>query len=358
MSTRPHWSTTTKALVSALLIGILIYLLVQFRVVIPPLVIASILAYILSPLVSRIEPRVGGRRWLATALVYLVLISLLAIGPALVIPPLVDRISGLSLAFEEIFNNLVSFASQTVSIGVLEIDGGQLVTETVNTLRTLLEPLFGRTLDFAFGLISSLATGVFVLVISFYLVKDSGVLKRWVYSLPPPDYRQDFQRLLTEIDRIWSEFFRGQLVLALIVGSIFTLAGFVIGMPFALAMGLFAGLMEFIPSIGHTIWLVTASLLTLFRGSAWLPIPNWAMWLLVFGLHTVFVWADLNILIPRIVGRRVRLHPLIVILGIIAAASVAGVLGVLIAVPTIATGRVISRYLFANLLDYNPFEAA
>jgi predicted PurR-regulated permease PerM len=358
MTSRPRWSITTKALVSALLIGFFIYLLVQFRVVIPPIVIASILAYILSPLVSRIETRVGGRRWLATVIVYLILIGLLAIGPALVIPPLVDRISGLSLAFEEIFGNLEAFASQTISIGGVAFDGAQLVTETVNTLRTLLEPLFGRTLDFAFSLISSLVTGVFVLVISFYLVKDGRVLRAWLHSLPPPGYRQDFLRLLEEIDRMWTEFFRGQLVLALIVGAIFTVAGFVIGMPFALAMGLFAGLLEFIPSIGHTIWIVTASLLAIFQGSTWLPIPNWAMWVLVFGLHNVFVWADLNILMPRIIGRRVRLHPLIVILGIIAGASVAGVLGVVIAAPTIATGRVLGRYLFANLLDYNPFETA
>jgi predicted PurR-regulated permease PerM len=82
------------------------------------------------------------------------------------------------------------------------------------------------------------------------------------------------------------------------------------------------------------------------------------MLLLVFGLHALFAQFDLNYLIPRIIGRRILLHPLVVILGIIAGASVAGVLGVFLAAPTIATSRVLGRYLFANLFDEDPFPTA
>ena len=137
---------------------------------------------------------------------------------------------------------------------------------------------------------------------------------------------------------------------------IITVGGFVVGLPFAFAMGVLAGLLEFLPSLGHGIWLAIAALLTLFRGSTWLPLPNWIVALIVIGLHSVFQQVDLNILIPTIIGRRVRLHPLFVILGIVAGATLAGVLGIFLAAPTIASMRLLGRYLQARLFDLEPFN--
>lgn len=355
---RPRWSSTTKALVWAGLLLITGYLLVRFWVVVTPLLLAGILAYILAPLVGRLQRRFRLPRWLATVVVYVLLLAVLLTGPALITPVLVERLSQLGAALEDIVARIEATTGGVIRIGEVTINGAQVVDQTVAALRGLVEPVFGRTLNLAFELLSSVVMGVFVLVISFYLVKDSLKLRRWVRRLPPAGYREDFRRLALEVNAIWAGFFRGQLTLALVVAVGFTVVGALIGMPFALAMGVLAGMMEFIPSVGHTIWLITASILAFFFGSTWLPIPNWAMLLLVIGLHSIFAQVDLNYLIPRIIGRRVRLHPLVIILGIIAGASVAGVLGVVLAAPTIATARVLSRYLFANLFDQNPFPDA
>ncbi len=75
------------------------------------------------------------------------------------------------------------------------------------------------------------------------------------------------------------------------------------------------------------------------------------------GLHVIFQQFDLNYLIPRIIGRRVHLHPLVVILGIVAGATAAGVLGIALAAPTIASARVLGRYIYARLFDLQPFPA-
>jgi predicted PurR-regulated permease PerM len=141
----------------------------------------------------------------------------------------------------------------------------------------------------------------------------------------------------------------------MVVTIIFTVTGLIIGLPFALAMGLLAGLLEFLPSIGHGIWLICASILTLVIGSTWIPIPNWIFTLIIVGLHIVFQQFDLNYLIPRIIGHRVHLPPLVVIFGIVGGAVFAGVLGIPLAAPTIASARVIGRYIYANLFDLNPF---
>jgi len=247
---------------------------------------------------------------------------------------------------------------EPIVFGGVTFDGARLVDQLVASLRDLLQPVFGRTLGIAFELVSSVVSAGFVLVISFYLVKDSAKLRRWIGSLPPEDYQEDAHRLATEINTIWGSFFRGQILLALVVAAGFSVVGTVIGLPFAFAMGILAGLIEFLSSVGHTIWLVTASILAFFLGSTWLPIPNWLMLVLVIGLHVVFTQLDLNYLIPRIIGRRLQLHPLVIILGIIAAASVAGVLGIILAAPAIATARILVRYLFANLLDTEPFPEA
>ena len=131
--------------------------------------------------------------------------------------------------------------------------------------------------------------------------------------------------------------------------------GLALGLPFALAMAVFAGAMEFLPSVGHAIWLTVASILAFFGGSTWLPLPNWAFMLILIGLHLVFEQFDLNYLIPRVIGRSVHLRPLVVILGIVTGAVLAGVLGILLAAPSIASLRVIGRYTYANLFDLDPF---
>ncbi|NIX16805.1 MAG: AI-2E family transporter, partial [Gammaproteobacteria bacterium] len=79
---------------------------------------------------------------------------------------------------------------------------------------------------------------------------------------------------------------------------------------------------------------ITVSILSLSFGSTWIPIPNWIFMLVVMGVTIVFQQFDLNYLIPRIIGRRVHLPPLVVILGIVAGAALAGVLGVILAAPT------------------------
>lgn len=355
-SDQMRWSVNTKLLVSGLLIALLIFLLTRFGAVLAPLVLASMLAYVLSPVVGRIEKNLNIKRGLATLIVYILLIGLLALIPILIIPPLVDQFDHLNLDFQEIIRSIDTFLGSELVIGDFTIDVSQMAEQLLTSLQGFLEPLFGQTLGIAFEVISSAVWGVFIFVIAFYLIKDGARLWIWLEGMVVPAYQDDFRRLRNEINTIWNAFFRGQLILALAVAFIFIAAGFILGIPFALAMGVLAGLLEFIPSIGHGIWLVIASLLIFFQGSTWIPLPNWIVMVIVIGLHMLFQQVDLNILIPRIIGRRVHLHPLVVILGIIVGAIFAGVLGVVLAAPTIASARVIGRYIYAKLLDLEPFH--
>jgi predicted PurR-regulated permease PerM len=337
---------------SLLVLGV--YVLFRFSVLIIPLIIAAILAYVLSPLVSSVQARSRLPRGASTGIVYLIALGVMALVPILVVPALLEQLESLNLDFQSIILSIESFLSRPLVIGGLNIDVSQVVVQAESSLRAILEPLFGQTLGFAVDVLTSLVWIIFILIVSFYLVKDGVRFTEWVESLFPPNLRQDVRRLRVEINAIWSAFFRGQLLLVLIVGFIITIGSLIVGLPFALAMGVLAGLLEFLPSLGHGIWLVIAALLMLFRGSTWIPLPNWILTLVVIGLHGVFQQVDLNILIPSIIGRRMRLHPLVVILGIVAGATLAGVLGILLAAPTIASMRVVGRYVQARLFDMDP----
>ena len=352
---RPRWSVATKAIVSLCLITLTVYLLARFSLILAPLVLALILAYVLAPLVDRIEKRLRLRRGLAALLAFLLLGAVASLFPALLIPPLVGELTGLNLDLGNVLTVFEGSLEQLAALGGWQLNTADLVGRMADALQGALEPLFGQTITVAFDLVSSVVWIVFILVVAFYVVKDAARLRAWSEGQLPSAYRHDWLRLTGEINAVWSAFFRGQVILALVVSVIITIMGLVVGLPYALAMGVLAGLLEFLPSLGHAIWLFAASVLIFFIGSTWLPLPNWAAMLILIGLHLIFEQVDLNYLIPRFVGRRVRLHPLVVIMGIVAGASLAGVLGILLAAPTIASARVIGRYLFANLFDQDPF---
>lgn len=355
---RPRWPPLAKLVVSLLVLTLLIYLLFRFSVVIPPLILAVILAYILTPLVNRIQERLKIHRGWATLLSYLIVVIAVSGSLAVLIPPLAAQLAVLNLDLQLIIQNAGDVLGDEFIIFEQVINGSVLFQRMGQSLQGLIEPFIGQSLVFLVDVLTSFVWMIFVLVVSFYLIKDGQALRDWLEKLPPPEYREDFIRLRDEINRIWGSFFRGQLTLAFVVALIFTTIGFILGLPFWLAMGLLAGLLEFLPSIGHGIWLAIAALLAFLLGSNWIPIPNWAFMLLIIGLHLVFQQFDLNYLIPRIIGHSVRLPALVVILGIVAGAVLAGVLGIPLAAPTIASARVIGRYIYANLFDLEPFPTS
>jgi len=347
-----------KLTISFLLIALAVYLLYRFRVILAPMIMALILAYVLSPLVNALQSRLGIRRALATLITYLILLALLVALTLVIIPPLVTQFTGLNLNIQRFLLAIEEILGHRFILAGRVIDLDELIQQVVGSLQGFMEPVFGQTLSLAVEVISSVVWVIFILVVVFYLIKDGPAMREWLEKITPPAYRDDYITLRDEISSIWAAFFRGQLVLALVVSVIFTAIGFILGLPFAFAMGVFAGLMEFLPSIGHGIWLAVASLLALFGGSTWLPLPNLAFMLIVIGLHLVYQQFDLNYLIPRIIGRSVHLPPLVVILGIVTGAVLAGVLGILLAAPTIASARVLGRYVYANLFDLEPFPAS
>lgn len=348
---RPHWPYATKLTVSLLLLAFFIYLLSRFREIIAPIIIAIIIAYILNPIINFLQSRVRLPRALIILFTYIILMAIIITIPIVIVPIMGKNLGLLQINTQEIITSIESALAQDYRMAGFTIHPSALAGQLIGALQGLVQPVVGQTVNLVKNIITSIIWIIFIILVSFYLIKDGSKLAEWFTSHLPPDFLHDYQWIGDEINQIWGAFFRGQLLLSTIVAIIFIIAGLILGLPFAIGMGILAGILEFLPSIGHAIWLIIASLLAFFLGSTWIPIPNWAFTLIIIGLHLIFEQFDLNYLIPRIVGRRVHLPPLVVILGIVTGAILAGILGIPLAAPAIASMRVIGRYIFANLFD-------
>lgn len=348
---RPHWPYATKLTISLLLLAFFIYLLSRFREIIPPVIIAIIIAYILSPIINFLQCRVRLPRVLLILFTYIVVLAIIITIPIVIIPVLTENTASLQINSQQIIQSIQTAVAGQYRVAGITIHPSVWVDQVIGALQGFVQPVIGHTVTLVMNIITSIIWIIFIILISFYLIKDGSRLEEWFTSHLPPGYIPDYKWIRDEINQIWSAFFRGQLLLSAIVSIIFIVFGTILGLPFALAMGILAGILEFLPSVGHGIWLFIASLLSYFLGSTWIPIPHWVFMLIIIGLHLFFEQFDLNYLIPRIIGRRVHLPPLVVILGIVSGALLAGVLGIPLAAPTIASTRVIGRYIFANLFD-------
>jgi predicted PurR-regulated permease PerM len=196
---------------------------------------------------------------------------------------------------------------------------------------------------------------LFLFFLSLYMTKDAPKIRNYIQGLFPESYHSDAAALLREMGQIWQSFFRGQLILSTVIGVVTGGILALLGMPGALILGIIAGAMEVIPNIGPVLAMIPAVIVALIQGSDVLVIGNLQFALLVMGVYFVIQQLENQLLVPRIIGTSVNLHPIVVLCGVVVAASVGAILGAFLAAPIVASLRVIGSYVHAKLLDYPPF---
>jgi predicted PurR-regulated permease PerM len=348
------WSDSTKRLVMTGVIIALILTLYRFRAIIAPTVIAIILAYILNPLVKFIQTRTGLSRAWAVSILYLILIILLSLVPAIFVPILVQEMREINVDIQEVAEGISRFFARPIVLFNYSFDTRSLYEEISGTLQDIISTLVGHSLDILLSVAEGFVWLVFILFISFYLLKDADKLGKWIGDLVPPDYRDEAHLLYQEIDGIWGAFFRAQILQCLLVGGLVGVSMTALGLQSAVIIGLVGGIVEVVPRFGHTITATVGVLFAYFEGSSYLPISNFWFALIVLGFFLIFNEIDTAYILPNLVGRRLHLPPMVALMGVIAGASLGGVLGILLAAPTLSTLRVLSSYIYRKLLDIEP----
>lgn len=353
-----RWGASTKRIVVTVILVLLALVIYRFRDVIPPLVIAILLAFILDPIADFLTDRVHLSRGMATGLIFVILIvGMLGViaAPVTVVPSIQRAINLVQIDFIRVITDIGNFLEQPVDIWGYSLDLSAMFEEVTAMLRTFVSSVAQGTLDVVLNLASGAFWLIIILMITFYLLKDADRFIEQLDNLAPPGYRDDFVRLRRQITSVWHAFLRGQLLLGLAMVIITTVVCTAVGLPYAGVMGLIAGAMELVPNVGPIIALIPAALVALFEGSSFLPLSNFWFAMLVIGLYVVIQQIEGNVLVPRILGRSLNLHPLVVLVGIIVGGSLAGILGMLLAAPVLATLRVVGHYIFCRLYDRDPF---
>jgi predicted PurR-regulated permease PerM/phosphoglycolate phosphatase-like HAD superfamily hydrolase len=357
MMTSRRWSNLTKLIVAGVLVVLAIVLLITFRVLIGPTVVAFVLAFFLSYPVAWVQRSTGWARPIAISGVYLVMLIAAVLMPVLVVPRLAVQVSSLQATLEGLIFDLQSVSTGPLLVlGSYEFSPDMLLQQAGELLANLLVAATGNPLSLARGVTNSLISIVYVLVLTFWILKDIYKIQRLAMDQIPVDYQEDVRRLGQELGQVWHAFVRGQLTLALTVGLLTWLPLTILGMPNAGGLALLAGLMEFLPSIGPGISGTVGTLFALFQGSTWLPISNLAFAVIIGLTYGIIGQIESIFLIPRLVGGQVRLHPAVAFVAIIAGTFVFGLLGVLLATPITASARVILAYVYRKLFDLEPFE--
>lgn len=298
------------------LLFLLGWLLLLIRPLLVALIIAVLLAYLLNPLVVTLAARLGGKRPLAATIVYILFLAVFAGLFMLLGAVILDQWPRLQQELHDALAVMRGWLARPfVFLGYVihpEIVLENMRDSWSNALSTL---TIGKD-GLLSGLTQNLLWTLVVLVSLFYLLKDGDRIQPWLLETIPPPYRPDARQLLAEIDAVWGVFLRVQLF-------IFVLLGVLIG-----------------GSSTLIIWL--------FR-QGWLPLSPIGLALLLLGVYAAIQQVDNLWLRPQLIGHALKLHPGIVFVGLIAGLALSGLLGALLIVPTLATLKVIGRFLYRRL---------
>jgi predicted PurR-regulated permease PerM len=287
-------------------------------------------------------------------------IAMLAVvaAPAAAVPSIQQAVESMQEEATGVVNDISGFLRQPIDILGYTLDLTEFYNELTSLLRSFISSVAEGTLNVAINIASGFLWLVFILTITFYLLKDAHRIVTQMDRLPPHDYREDLVRLRLEITEVWQAFLRGQLLLGLVIAIFVTVGCIALGLRYAPVLGLIAGLLEVIPSIGPVIAAVPAILLALFQDNTFLGLSNFWYAALIAGMYIVIQQLENNLIVPRIMGRSLNLHPVLVLVGVVVGGSLGGVLGILLAAPTLATLKIIGRYIFYRIYDLDPFAAA
>ena len=335
-------------LITAALFTLFIYI---FSNILLPFAAGMVLAYFLDPVADRLQ-KAGLSRVMATVLILIAFVIVLALGLVILIPILAQQMNDFLGRLPEYLSRLqgliTSFDPEWlkerfgVDPGSLKEGLNSVVTSGFGFLSTVFESIW------ASGVALFNIAGLFVVtpVVAFYMLLDWDRMVAAVDGWVPRDHVQTVRKIATDINKSTAGFVRGQGTLCLVLGVLYAVGLTVVGLNFGILIGMFAGLISFIPYVGSLVGLVLSV------GVAFVQFwPDWPWVAVVAGVFFVGQFVEGNILQPRLVGKSVGLHPVWLMFALFAFGALFGFVGLLIAVPAAAAVAVLVRFAISRYLE-------
>lgn len=322
-----------------------------FSSILLPFVAGMVLAYFLDPVADRLQ-RLGFSRVMATTVILIAFLIVLVLGLVILIPILASQLSDFITKLPEYLTELQTLITsydpkwieQRFGVNANSLREGlsSLLTTGFGFLSTVFQSIWSSGM----ALFSIASLFVVTPVVAFYMLLDWDRMVAKVDSWVPRDHVETVRELATQINVATAGFVRGQGTLCLILGLIYAVGLTLTGLKFGVLIGLFAGLISFIPYVGSLVGLVLSV------GLAF--VQFWPEWLMVVAVACVFIagqFIEGNILQPRLVGKSVGLHPVWLMFALFASGALFGFVGLLIAVPAAAAVAVLVRFAISRYLE-------
>lgn len=360
----PKWGSTTKTVIGLAIIAIFAGLLFYFRNIIAPLLLAFILTFLLHPMAAWISKtlKIGWR--MSVNLIFLFLVLLLIATVTASGFAIVQQAQSLMVFIDKFIQTLPEFVSnlsrQNFYVGPLRIDFSELdLLSLTNQLLNAVQPVIGQAGSllgkFATSAATTVAWTMFLLVISYFVLAEGGQLRENLMHIEIPGYNADIQTLFHKLFFIWDAFLRGQLIISILTIFSYYVMLSLLGTRLALVIALMAGLARFVPYVGPAVtWTLTA-IVAFFQAGNYFGLQPWAYTLLVVGACMVLDFIFDNMVVPRLLGGTLGIHPAGILLSAIILARLIGVIGVVFAAPVLATLTLLGGYIFRKMFDLPPW---
>ncbi len=318
----------------------------SIRVIWLPIAFGAGLVFLLDPVVRALERFFP--RPVAAVVALVALIAFILAVAALVLPTLREQAAELGEQLPNLYQAGIDWVRDRgadLGLNVDEILSQEAIEAWLNDPANQ-ETVQNLLLGFGAGagqVIRGVAEAVAVLVLSpvlaLYILIDLERFKANTLGVTPPKHREEFRFVSGQVGTALGSFVRGQLLVSFIVGVASTIGMWLIDLPFWLLIGIIAGFLNLIPFLGPVVGGALAALVALLNGD-----PTQAFWAVV--IFTAIQQVDNHVITPLVQRARVNLSPLVIVLALIIGGSVAGLLGVLVAVPMTAAIRIIAGHLW------------
>jgi predicted PurR-regulated permease PerM len=311
--------------------------------------LAWLLAFVLDPIARRLQ-QLGLQRALAAGTVYLGLLVLVAILAVSVVPTAATQLIQLGNTLPALVTELQGRADELQRFlqgrGISETQLSDFQRDLFTRAQTLGTVLAANALSVATAILGTVLNFTIVLILSFYILMDGQRIARLFVGVLPPRYREDTFAAMEQIDRTFGGFVRGQLIQTAIYGLGTAAVMVAAGLPYYVVIGIVAGIAMIIPVIGPYLAMAPPLILAVIFN----PSSVWWVFVLLFVLQFVVI----NVMMPRIMGQSVGLHPVVIFAAVLVGARVGGAWGAIFGVPVAAMLYLLVRAFYQRVVMRMP----
>jgi len=338
-----------RVLVYTILLLVVLFLIVLVRpmlmsvygflkAVLAPFLVAMIISYTLNPIVNMLHDRKVPRT-AAVLLIYAVFLSVSVVILMNVIPMFMNQVEELNEHMPELTMRAQGLVDHFNNNNVLPEAVRDGINRSIGTLEKRIEQWIANFLNNIDSVVNVLFIVMIVPFLAFYMMKDLDVFERAALQYVPRARRKHAVRLLKDIDAALGSYIRGQLIVSVCVGVLAYIGYLIIGMPYPLLMAGFVSLFDIIPYLGPFFGALPALIMA--------TTISWKMVLMVIVVNMICQNLESNVISPQVVGKSMKMHPLTIILVLLIGGELAGIVGMILAVPFYAALKVIVQHVSA-----------